>query len=522
MPYAATSLPRGTYVLGGPGPVQGEAPGDAFIRGQRDIQKQREQELIRQQRQQQMQIRAQQEQRNQEKYKQQRELASRIANIDPRFASPGVLTPGQVGGVHPVEPPSTLAAGLQPPSGVGAAVEAPTGRIAPAATQPEVPGLRTPEVNAGSRRGSRFQEDIRQLGEKMEVARRVSNVTRGLTMGKYGPMGNLLGGAVGYFVDNPEEEARRTAIRDALNWFQDGRNQQWLLQNPELLDQAEADPVGFVAQYGGTTQQEHQTQQGAQQPSAGLRQQPSGAAGRTSPVQNTLRQAAARDMDLSAFYIRNPDRVFLDAEEISTRRQYLDDRYNAYRMSGDIQGLVTLRNEYAQLARDEQMVNGQMAIVGIQNQNFGPYQQLLQQRFPSTTVEVRPYTDGTMDVFVGGESQYPEGNRPTFGEVLQQLASAYNRDYINQQEGQRELRGVYNKEFLTHIAKERAEHRVSEGKAEKIGETPDGDPIIQQIINGVPQTFVLQAVNVEDPVTGGNRVEVRQLRVDSSLASMGR
>ena len=77
------------------------------------------------------------------------------------------------------------------------------------------------------------------------------------------------------------------------------------------------------------------------------------------------------------------------------------------------------------------------SIVAIQRENFGPIQSLLQQTMPGQQVEVRPYTDGTLEIYVDGERVIVEGTgeyRPTWGEFVTHLQSIYDTGYIERQQ----------------------------------------------------------------------------------------
>jgi len=244
-----------------------------------------------------------------------------------------------------------------------------------------------------------------------------------------------------------------------------------------------------------------------------------------SPVQAAQDAAAEADIDLTQFYLRNPDRIFTDANELQSRRQYLDNLYNLYSQTRNVAGINALRAEYAQLALDEQMLNGQLALAGIQNNNFGPYQMLLQQRFPNNTVEVRPYTDGTMDVFIDGVAQYPADQRPTFAEVLESLAGAYNADYIAQQQALaaqalERSQFIFQEGFQSELRMAEAysqaqiERAFAEGTMTKIADNPDGSFVGQVIVNGVPRTITFVPTTTRDPVSGEEVIQFVPQAVD--------
>lgn len=290
--------------------------------------------------------------------------------------------------------------------------------------------------------GSEFARDYSEFMREDDITRELNRVRRGLLTGQYGPGAAGANRLYGYFADDPVVAARRDAVSETVSWLDDPANERLLREDRALLEQFAADPVGFAARQRAAAGEETPPTETppaetvAQTPEGPVVQQPDGAGLRLdtgSPVQVTQSEAAGEGISLSEFYLRDPNRVYQDANALVARRARLDNLYTYYTRINDPAGLMSLAAEYEQLAEDEGMLNGQIALAGIQDNNFGPYQMLLQQRFPGRTVEVRPYTDGTLDVFIDGQAQYPEGQRPTFADVLESLASAYNTDYINRQ-----------------------------------------------------------------------------------------
>lgn len=388
-----------------------------------------------------------------------------------------------------------------------------------------------PQFTAVDPQSSAFAQDIDALVRSGEIAGAVNQIGTRLATGGYGPMGSPLGGFVGYFTDSPEEAARRDAVSSALDWFRDPANERFLRENPDLIAQAAADPIGFAAQQRAAAGEEEPTPATPTEPETPpepVVEQPNNAGLRPntgSPVQEAQDTAAEEGVDLTQFYLRNPDRIFTDANELQSRRQYLDNLYNLYSQTRNVQGIAALRAEYSQLALDEQMLNGQLALAGIQSNNFGPYQMLLQQRFPNNTVEVRPYTDGTMDVFIDGVAQYPADQRPTFEAVLEGLAGAYNQDYIAQQQAlatqaMEQSQFIFQEGFQSELRTAEAyseaqiERAFQEGSMTKIADNPDGSFVGQVIVNGVPRTLTFVPTTTRDPVTGEEIVQFVPQPVD--------
>jgi hypothetical protein len=74
-------------------------------------------------------------------------------------------------------------------------------------------------------------------------------------------------------------------------------------------------------------------------------------------------------------------------------------------------------------------------IVGMQTGDFGPLLGLMQERYAGREVEVRPYTDNTVDIFVDGEALTgANGGRMTWDELATDLRGQYDSVYIQNQQ----------------------------------------------------------------------------------------
>ena len=120
---------------------------------------------------------------------------------------------------------------------------APTAGLTEPATTTAAPSITEVDPEATA-----FQQDIQGLLRQGDIAGAINRIETGLATGTYGPMGSPLGRAVGYFRDAPDEAARRTQVQQALQWFKNDQNAALLRNNPALIAQAAADPLGFVAE----------------------------------------------------------------------------------------------------------------------------------------------------------------------------------------------------------------------------------------------------------------------------------
>jgi hypothetical protein len=94
-----------------------------------------------------------------------------------------------------------------------------------------------------------FQEDI----QRARIIGDIGNITTDLARGKYGaaaaPLPQLLGSIGDYFTKTREEGKAAAAARDETRvvqrWFQSPEARDLFVQNPELLEEAQNDPMGF-------------------------------------------------------------------------------------------------------------------------------------------------------------------------------------------------------------------------------------------------------------------------------------
>jgi hypothetical protein len=296
----------------------------------------------------------------------------------------------------------------------------------------EAPTFREVDPNAPA-----FTQDVQGLLRQGDIAGALSRIQVGLATGAYGPMGSPLGRAIGYFADTPEEEARRTAVREATQWFNDPANEQFLLDNSSLLSEAATDPISVMVRQRATqitgTEPASAEAATAEAPTT---------AEEAAPTQDTtwggLQLSFGTPVELSfgeaegeasRLYVAAPERIFQDAELAARQQQRLSLLANYYQQTNNLQGLVGVMNQLDELTIEQRYLDGMTAIVGIQQENFGPVQTLLQQRYPDRQVEVRPYTDGTVEVFLDGQSEA----RLTWDDLAMGLRSSYDRGFIEQQ-----------------------------------------------------------------------------------------
>ena len=214
----------------------------------------------------------------------------------------------------------------------------------------------------------------------------------------------------------------------------------------------------------------------------------------------------------SEAYVAAPERIFQDVELNSRQQQRLQLLATYYQQTNNLEGLVGVINQLDELSIEQQYLDGMTAIVGIQQENFGPVQVLLQQRYPGQQVEVRPYTDGTVEIFVDGQAEA----RLTWDDLATNLRGAYDRGFIAEQQALAEQARTRSNELWTlqttemlrgareiAVANNQADiNRLEKsGRIERIGETANNEVIFQTVVDGVPIQFVYREVTRTDPNT---------------------
>lgn len=361
---------------------------------------------------------------------------------------------------------------------------------------------------------SAFTQDVQGLLRQSEIASALSRIQVGLATGQYGPMGSPFGQAVGYFADTPEEAARRTAVRIAIQWFNDPENEQMLRDNPQLLAEAAADPIGFSAR---------------RQTPASPEADAAGAAGLSLPFTPSVELSFSIGEETpSERYLNNADLVMMDRDRVTQQIARTQQLLHYYATTGDRTGLdqglamVQAQDELAKLEINQRYLDGMVAVSAIQNGNFGPLQYLLQQRPENQgrIVEIRPYTDGTVEIYLDGQLDVDL----SWTDLVSDLQYVYDRGYHELREAQTQEiaeRERYRFEQLTQaerdilIAQAQVELEVSgdEGELESVTDA-EGTPILRYTINGrrIPVSAERYVVRVPGV---GDVTRIRLRRIDT-------
>jgi hypothetical protein len=235
-------------------------------------------------------------------------------------------------------------------------------------------------------------------------------------------------------------------------------------------------------------------------------------------VQQSFSTAEAEG-EASGLYVAAPERIFQDIDTISRQQQQLEALATYYQRTNNIDGLLGIMTQTEALNREQRYLDGMIAIVGIQQENFGPVQTLLQQRYPGRQVEVRPYTDNTVEIFLDGESEA----RITWDDMATNLRTVYDKGFIAEQQAEA-AREAERSQFVFEEGTKQSfegQRQISVARVQagldilKARDAEDVDDLVQNgsirlvsegifetFIDGVPVQFTYRQVEARDSVTG--------------------
>lgn len=252
-------------------------------------------------------------------------------------------------------------------------------------------------------------------------------------------------------------------------------------------------------------------------------------AGVQMPFAPPVQTAAALNPDApSERYLNNADLIQMDRNSIAQQMDRLERAMQYYTSTGDATGyqqlvaLTDTRRAMDQLAIEQRYLDGMVAISAIGNGNFGPLQYLLQQRpeFQGRQVEVRPYDDGTVEIFVDGRSDF-DGSweslvsdlRTVYDQGYQQMVTDQMTEIAQRERYRFEQMTQAERDILTARAQAAIAAAGAEGQLDSITDA-EGIPLLQYTVNGVRMPVTAEIYVVEEPGVG--QVErVRLRRIDT-------
>jgi hypothetical protein len=215
---------------------------------------------------------------------------------------------------------------------------------------------------------------------------------------------------------------------------------------------------------------------------------------RRDPVAGTEAAArAAPQRDISQYFMSNPNLTLDLHMQLARERQMLEARL---RYAEATQNISLYEQTFSSLNSRERVVNenlieGQIAILAAQQDNFGPLQEFMDRARPNDNVELIPYTNGTVAFFVNGQE---DGEPIPVADLLEGLARTFNTEYREAlaaaaaQEAEREQFLFENaliqqlqaaREISVAQAKALAEMEVLYGRVDPVGDLPSGDKLFQ-------------------------------------------
>lgn len=135
--------------------------------------------------------------------------------------------------------------------------------------------------------------------------------------------------------------------------------------------------------------------------------------------------AAQTDGNISDYYLRNPAAILQTADNAYREIQSWENLIRYYRKIGDLNGVTQAQTGLAGARQAFVDMSGQLALAGMQIGNYGPLQMYFQNAHQDGTVEVRPYTNGEVEIFLDGESIL----RMDSDELFIRMAKDFNQEY---------------------------------------------------------------------------------------------
>jgi hypothetical protein len=221
-------------------------------------------------------------------------------------------------------------------------------------------------------------------------------------------------------------------------------------------------------------------------------------------------------------------------EQSDQRMARLTAELNYYDRVGDTANYLATLDAYSKEQENRFFLDGMFAVTALEAGDFGLAQQLLQtQWFADQEVELRPYTDGSVDVVVDGQSE-----RMSWTELADYMRGGYDRQAMEfaqnyaaaQQEGiledlktapAAERKGRIERENElakaqfereTEITKAQLEQLQNRGKLELDPAQPSPDGVGMQQIGTLTlkngERVTVQVRDVEVPVPNTNRTVI--------------
>jgi hypothetical protein len=130
-----------------------------------------------------------------------------------------------------------------------------------------------------------------------------------------------------------------------------------------------------------------------------------------------------------------PEKLARDMEALANQKFRTEALLDFYERTGNVEAFANTLTELNNLETEQWFMGGMNVIVSMQTGDFGPLLGLMQERYAGSEVDVRPYTDGTVDIFVDGEVLTgANGGRMTWDELSTDLQSQYDTVYIQNQQ----------------------------------------------------------------------------------------
>jgi len=102
-------------------------------------------------------------------------------------------------------------------------------------------------------------------------------------------------------------------------------------------------------------------------------------------------------------YLQHPYFARRSREENVQRQRILQDQIKLDALAGNYDAIAERRADYNAAQTEGLYLDAMVALTSVREGNFGPIENMLQKLYPNDNVVLKPYDDGTLEVFLDGE-----------------------------------------------------------------------------------------------------------------------
>jgi hypothetical protein len=283
---------------------------------------------------------------------------------------------------------------------------------------------------------SGFSRDISALGGQL-TSGGLGEAAGGFYATPTGRLAQAAGQAAGYFTSTPERQAEIARYEDmrraAKDWFYSPQTVNALTSRPELMQEAQRDPLAFYQKYSASTDAPTPAMSPAGVPLTSpapelLAPTPMGATSIFTPP--GVQQATPA----SPFEAMESVRVAQSRDVARRKAEYLKSAYERARLMGDVATMDKLQLEAFSFGNEVEALDRMNAITQFTSGNIAPIASVLKQ-MTRGRMSIEPRSDGTFNIY-DGKTKTAEGL--TKEALTAQFRLAFDQDFKAKVEAQRQ------------------------------------------------------------------------------------